>query len=168
MKFSSPELLGDLHDVGHFACGESQLDDWLRLRAFDNLTNLASTTYVVCPEEKVNVAGFYALAMGQVISTDVTARVRRNMPQIIPAVVLGRLAVDQSFQGNGLGALLLRDAIVRSHRVAKEIAGRLIVVHAISASAEAFYLHNGFERLKSPTPTFALDLVRLPQSLLED
>jgi GNAT superfamily N-acetyltransferase len=75
-------------------------------------------------------------------------------------VVLGRLAIDLTCQGKGLGAMLLADAVDRSRRAAKEVAARLLIVHAISEAAEAFYEHHGFSRLPVETPTLAIDLVR--------
>jgi GNAT superfamily N-acetyltransferase len=83
---------------------------------------------------------------------------RRNMPRQIPAVILGRLAIDQQWQGKGLGKALLLDAVQRSIRAAQEVSARLLIVHAISQAASEFYLHHGFVRLPLETPTFALDL----------
>jgi GNAT superfamily N-acetyltransferase len=86
---------------------------------------------------------------------------RRNMPKFIPAVMLGRLAIDQTWHGKGLGRALLADVIARAARAASEVSARLVIVHAISPAAEAFYLHHGFTRLPVETPTLALDLVKL-------
>jgi len=83
------------------------------------------------------------------------------MPHHIPAVILGRLAIDRTWQGQGLGRALLADAVRRSLRASHEISARLVIVHAISAAAEAFYLHHGFTRLPVETPTLALDLIKL-------
>ena len=82
---------------------------------------------------------------------------RRNMPRHIPVVILGRLAIDEKWQGKGLGGALLRDA---AERAAKEVSARLMIVHAISPSVETFYLHHGFSRLPTETPTYALDLIK--------
>ena len=86
---------------------------------------------------------------------------RRNMPPQIPSVILGRLAMDRAWQGKGLGAALLADALRRCIKASSEVAARLIIVHAISPAAEAFYLHHGFTRLPTDTPTLALDLVKV-------
>jgi len=82
------------------------------------------------------------------------------MPRFIPAVALGRLAVDENWQRNGLGAARLKDAVLRSLRAAEEGSARPVVVHAISPAAEAFYPRHGFSRLPVDTPTHALDLVK--------
>jgi GNAT superfamily N-acetyltransferase len=106
------------------------------------------------------VVGYYALAMGSVLGQEVLGGMRRNMPRVIPAVVLGRLAVDQQHQGHGLGGFLLRDAVLRGIRAAGDVATRLMLVHALTPAAEAFYFKHGFTRLPGGAPTLALDLVK--------
>lgn len=121
----------------------------------------ASRTYVICPPDSLTVIGYYTLCMGQILNQETVGSMRRNMPRQIPAVVLGRLAVDQQWQGKGLGKALFQDAVQRSVRAAKEVSARLLIVHAISQAATEFYLHHGFVRLPLETPTFALDLIKL-------
>jgi GNAT superfamily N-acetyltransferase len=162
--FDAPVPLTERHDLDDFDSGEAMLDDWLRQRALANMAIAASRTYVVCPAGSRSVIGFYALSMGQILNQEATGRMRRNMPRQIPAVILGRLAIDRNWQGQGLGAALLRDAVERSSRAAGEVAARLLVVHAISPAAEAFYRHFGFTRLPVETPTLALDLVKLARA----
>ena len=159
--FTVPALLADDHDVGAFQSGEPSLDDWLRGRALANMALGASRTFVSCQAGSRRVVGFYALSMGQILNQEAVGSVRRNMPRFIPAVVLGRLAVDETWQGKGLGAALLKDAVLRSLRAAEDVSARLVVVHAISPAAEAFYLRHGFKRLPVDAPTLALDLMKL-------
>ena len=121
----------------------------------------ASRTYVVCPTDSSRIVGYFALSMGQILADEATGSMRRNMPKFIPAVVLGRLAIDRAWQGKGLGRALLADAVQRSLRASAEVSARRVIVHAISPAAEAFYLHHGFSRLPVETPTLALDLVKL-------
>jgi GNAT superfamily N-acetyltransferase len=156
-----PVLLAKRHDLAGFASGEQTLDDWLRQRALANLENGASRSYVVCPAGDDRVVGYYALAMGQVLNREVPGNIRRNMPVKIPAVTLGRLAVDRTAQGQGLGGALLQDAVVRSLRAAEVVAARLMIVHAISPAAETFCLHHGFRRISGDAPALALDLVKV-------
>jgi GNAT superfamily N-acetyltransferase len=162
-KFDPPVTLTADHELDDFTSGEPSLDDWLKQRALPNMQNAASRTYVVCPSGSRKVAAYYALAMGQVLNRDAIGSMRRNMPEQIPAVVLGRLAVDKTAQGKVLGAALLRDAVNRSVRAATQISARLLIVHAISNSAEDFYAHYGFKRLPLETVTLALDLLKLPK-----
>ncbi len=162
-KFDAPVPLTAEHELEEFDSGEPSLDDWLKKRALANRESGASNTYVVCPSNSLKVAGFYALAAGQIVKQDVTAAIWRNMPDLIPAVVLGRLAVDVSAQGQGQGAALLLDAVERSLRAGSEVAVRLVMVHAISEAAAAFYERYGFRRLPFETLTLALDLTKLPK-----
>jgi GNAT superfamily N-acetyltransferase len=159
-RFDAPVLLSEPHDLSTFDSGERVLDDWLRRRAWQNLQMAASRTYVVCAAGTMRVAGYFALSMGQILAQETTGAMRRNMPRHIPAVMLGRLAVDRACQGKGLGRALLADAVRRSLRAGSEVSARLVIVHAISSAAEAFYLHHGFTRLPVETPTLALDLVK--------
>ena len=156
-----PTPLTKAHQTELFDSGEAVLDEWLRKRALTNQQSGASRTYVICQADFCRVVGYFALGMGQILSTEATGAMRRNMPKTIPAVMLGRLAIDQPWQGQGLGRALLAEAVARATRASHDVSAGLVVVHAISPRAEAFYLHHGFTRLPVDTPTFALDLVRL-------
>lgn len=137
-----PEKLSAIHEVSGFVSGEPVLDDWLRRRALKNEASGASRTYVVCAGK--TVVGYYTLAVGAVAQVAAPGRVRRNMPDPLPVMVLGRLAVDMAYHRRGLGTGLLRDAILRTVQAA-EIAGiRAILVHALSESAKHFYEDWGF------------------------
>ncbi len=159
--FDRPVLLTSGHDPSAFASNEPALDDWLRHRALNNQLVAASRTYVTCRAGSPIVAGFFALSMGQIMAGDVVGSMRRNMPAAIPAVVLGRLAVDRTAQGAGLGRALLTDAVRRALLASQGVSARLVIVHAISAGAEAFYRHHGFTRLPIEQPMLALDLTKL-------
>jgi GNAT superfamily N-acetyltransferase len=149
-----PERLTPAQELDDFDSSVPQLDDWLKRRAARNEAEGASRTYVVC--QRMRVAAFYCLANGAVLHADAPGRVRRNMPDPIPVMVLGRLAVDRRFQGRGLGRALLRDAILRTLQAA-EIAGvRAILVHAQDERAETFYERSGF--LPSPIDPLTLML----------
>ena len=139
---SPPEKLRAEHDLSEFNCGEPSLDDWLRRRAPQNEESGASRTYVVCAGE--HVAGYYALAVGAVAHAEAPGRIRRNMPDPVPVMIIGRLAVHKDHQGRQIGHGLLRDAVLRTLQAA-EIAGvRAILVHAISERARKFYEGCGF------------------------
>jgi GNAT superfamily N-acetyltransferase len=162
---SSPAILTATHEVDEFKSGEETLDSWLRERAMANMESAASRTYVICPAGTPQVIGYYAVCMGQVLNQEVTGAMRRNIPRQIPAVILGRLAVDHRWTGTGLGGALLRDAVERSVRASREISARLMIVHAISLEAEAFYRHHGFIHLPSiQGATYAFYLAKYGQS----
>jgi len=160
LLFEAPVLLAETHDCDAFNSGEPVLDDWLRERAWHNQQLAASRTYVVCPAGSPGVIGYFALSMGQILAQEVTGAMRRNMPRAIPSIVLGRLAIDREWQGKGLGRALLSDVVRRALIASAEVSARLVIVHAISPAAEAFYVHNGFTRLPIGTPALALDLVK--------
>ncbi|VBB41583.1 GCN5-related N-acetyltransferase [uncultured Desulfatiglans sp.] len=139
---NAPEPLAGNHDVLSFRSGEPSMDDWLKRRALANQSSGASRTYVITENDRV--IGYYALAAGAVAALEAPSKVRRNMPDPIPVMVLGRLAVDEEWQGQGFGLDLLRDAILRTLQAA-EIAGiRALLVHALHERAARFYEHAGF------------------------
>jgi len=141
-EISAPERLSANHDLSQFQCGEPELDAWLKLRANHNEDGGASRTYVVCVGSRV--VGYYALAAGSAAHLDAPGRVKRNMPNPVPLMVIGRLAIDREFQGRRIGWALLKDAVLRTLQAA-EIAGiRAILVHAISENARQFYERSGF------------------------
>ncbi|CZX49009.1 acetyltransferase [Enterobacter hormaechei] len=111
-------------------------------------------------DRRVFNSGFYSLATGSVNHTQATGNLRRNMPDPIPVIILARLAVDVSLRGNGLGADLLHDAVLRCYRVAENIGVRAIMVHALTEEAKAFYIHHGFKASQTQERTLFL---RLPQ-----
>lgn len=152
-KLHPPQPLTSEHELEGFDSGVAELDDWLRRRALNNQTGGASRTYVVSIEQKV--IAYYCLAAGAVSNAGTPSRVRRNMPDPIPVMVIGRLAVARSWQGKGFGRALVRDAVLRTLQAA-EIAGiRAILVHAISEQARQFYESCGF----TPSPIAPMTLL---------
>ena len=142
-----PCPIGQSHKLEEFSCSIASLDRWLKTKAWHNENARASRTYVLCDDDN-NVIGYYALATGSISPNQAPRKVKRNMPNPIPVMVLGRLAVDQNYQGKGLGDALLRDAILRIIQAA-EIAGiKAIVVHAISEQAKQYYAARSF--IESP------------------
>jgi GNAT superfamily N-acetyltransferase len=143
VPLSRPEPLADAHELNDFFSGVASLDDWFKRRARANQLSGASRTFVVADDHRV--VGYYALASGAITVDASVGRFRRNMPDPIPVAVLGRLAVDRSQQGRGLGRALFRDCALRVSHAADAIGIRGIVVHAISEQAKAFYLALGFD-----------------------
>ena len=163
MSLPAPEPLAADHHLDGFSCGQVTLDGWLKTRARKNEREGGSRTYVVC--EGKAVVGYYALAVGSVIAADAPGKVRRNMPDPILVMVLGRLAIDQTRQGQGIGSALLRDAIFRTLQAA-EIGGiRALMVHAIDDAANRFYEHHGFMRLPIDPATLMIMLKGAKQAI---
>ena len=154
---SAPQPLAAAHLLGDFECGEPTLDEWLRRRAMYNQATGASRTFVVVDEEN-RVHGFYAMAAGAVSHLVATSAVRRNMPDPIPVMVLGRLAVDRKSQGIQLGAAMLLDAVNRAITVSQNTGVRALLVHALNEQAKGFYEHYGFQESPQHPMTLMLRL----------
>lgn len=163
MPLLRPEPLAETHDLNDFFSGVSSLDDWLKRRARPNQVSGASRTFILTEERRV--IGYYALASGAITVADSTGRFRRNMPDPIPVAVLGRLAIDRSQQGRGLGRALFRDCALRVAHAADAIGIRGILVHAISEQAKAFYLALGFDPSPSEPMTLMVTLADIRELL---
>lgn len=153
MTIAAPEPLTAHHQLESFASGNESLDRWLKARALKNQASGASRTFVAC--EGSSVRAYYALASSAVVVNAATSRFRRNMPDPIPVVVLGRLAVDRTLHGKGVGRALVRDACLRMIQAADMIGIRGMLVHALSDDARRFYEHLGFE----PSPLDPMTLM---------
>lgn len=152
---AGPQPLSTHHQLDNFKSGELSLDDWLKRHALKNQTNGASRTYVICEEDAV--IGYYCLAAGAIGHAEAPGTMRRNRPNPIPVLVLGRLAIDKEYQQQGLGTALLRDAILRALQAA-EIAGvTALLVHALSENARRFYRSRGF--VESPIKPMTMCLM---------
>lgn len=157
MSLLAPCLLTEQADTTLFNSTTPSLDDWLKRRAMANQVSGASRTYVVTDHSSARrVMGYYCLVSGALAVVDAPGAIRRNMPDPIPMTILGRLAVDSSWQGRGLGAALLQDAVLRTRQAAAIVGVRGLLAHALSAPAKAFYEHHGFTA--SPTQPMTLVL----------
>ena len=145
-ELSAPTPLLATHVTDEFDCGEPVLNDWLIKRALKNENSGASRTFVVCQNNRV--VGYYVLATGSVMHKQAPSKVRRNMPDPVPVMILGRLAVSIDMQSAGLGRALLRDAILRTLGVSKQAGIKALLVHALSDAAHKFYRQCGF--IESP------------------
>ncbi|MDO7883661.1 GNAT family N-acetyltransferase [Salinibacterium soli] len=117
----------------------------MRSRALKNETTGASRTFVTVENESGKVAGYYCLSAGSLALEDASGRVKRNMPSPIPIILIGRLAVDRQFQGYGLGASMLQDAVLKGVEASRLLGARAFVVDALNEEAERFYRKFGFE-----------------------
>ena len=155
----APEPLTPEHDIADFDCGVASLNHWLERRAAANQISGASRTFVACEDRKV--VGYYALASSAIAPVAASGRFRRNMPDPIPVVVLGRLAVATSLHGHGLGRDLFQDAALRVIHAADAIGIRGMVVHTLSEEAKAFYLRLGLEESPLDPMTLAVTVTDL-------
>ncbi|WP_225318844.1 GNAT family N-acetyltransferase [Cellvibrio sp. KY-GH-1] len=163
-KITAPGLLASTHELGNFNSGNSTLDEWLIRRALKNQESGASRTFVIC-EDGSRVIGYYALATGSIERISAAGSFSRGMPDPIPVIILGRLAVDIKFQGKRLGAALLKDAMLRTLAIASNVGVRGLLVHAISEQAKQFYLQYGFQKSPTDPMTLLLSLKNISQHL---
>jgi GNAT superfamily N-acetyltransferase len=162
---SAPQPLTDQHHLAEFDSGEPSLDDWLKRRAAKNQANGSSRTYVVC--EGNTVIGYYCLAAGAIGHIEAPSSMKRNRPDPVPVLVLGRLAIHKDHQQKGIGTALLNDAIRRAIQAA-DIAGvTALLVHAISKEARRFYLSRGFIESPIKPMTLCLMLATVVRALRE-
>lgn len=164
-SFRPPESITAAHDLNGFESGEPTLDDWLRRRALRNEIGGGSRTYVVCAKPGNRVVAYYCLAVGAVARAGASSRVRRKMPDPIPAMVIGRLAVDHGFQSRGIGRAMMRDAILRTIQAASIAGIRAILVHAISEKARQFYERCGFHSSPIDPMTLMISVAEAEQAL---
>src|SRR5258707_730462 len=141
-KLTPPAALTSAHNLTRFQCGKAPLDDWLRLHALNN-EGRSSRTYVVC--DGLEVVGYYCLSTGAEKRESAPSKIRRNIPDPVPMIVLGRLAVHIDHHGKGIGDGLLKDALMRAAQVSKIVGSRAVLVHAIDQDAVMFYVRYGFE-----------------------
>jgi len=163
VNLTSPEPLTTDHQIDTFDCGVPELNDWLKKRARNNQKEDASRTYVVADGEKV--VGYYALSAASINSVAVPGQFRRNMPNPIPVLLLGRLAVDLSCEKIGLGRALFKDGAKRAMSAADIVGIRGLIVHAISNEAKAFYLAVGFDQSPLEPMTLMVTMADLRAAL---
>ena len=139
LPFSAPELLQTFHDTSSFDCGKEPLNEFLQHHALPNQSGGAAKTYVVANSSRI-VVGYYSLAATSVSHEEVPDRVKQGQPRHpIPALLMGRFAVDKSEQARGLGRALFRDAMLRALSVSQQVGVRAFVVDAKDDEAIKFY-----------------------------
>lgn len=157
-----PEPLAPRHDISQFSSGVPALDAWLRGKARLNEARGGARTYVVCDGGRA--VGFYSLAASAVERRRAPSRVGRGMPDPVPVILLGQLAVDEAYQGRRLGSDLLIDAMRRALAAAGVIGARAVIVQAVDERAKAFYGRFGFRPFSDREPL----MLALRTSELED
>lgn len=131
------------HDLSEFTCGNAELDDWL-LRHARTATGQGTRTYVLVDDGGA-VVGYFALAPHLLERDPAPTRLARGAPRQIPAILLAKLALDVTVQGQGLGAELLVHALGTILDAGRRAGGRVVLVDAIDAAAHAFYEHHDFQ-----------------------
>ncbi len=152
---SPPSAITATHDLSQFRSGNESLDDWLRFRAIKS-EGRSARTYVVAHARQV--IGYYCISTGAEKRENVPSKLARNMPEPVPLILLGRLAVDVNCQGQGIGSGMLKDALLRAVQISRIGGSRAVIVHAIDQDAIAFYLKYGFVEFPDGSKTMFLPI----------
>jgi len=164
-NFKPPSLITPDQRLEIFDSGELSLNEWLKKRALKNQLVGASRCFVVCSEREV--IGYYTLSAGAISHEAAPKAMRRNMPNPLPILLLGRLAVDKHYHNMGIGQALLRDAMMRAVNVSGDARVFAILVHALTNQAKQFYLSRGF--VESPIQPMTLMMtIKTVQSILTE
>lgn len=160
------ELLGSAHDREGFCCGNAALDRYLKEQASQDLRRGCATPFVLSPgADQSAILGYYTLSSYGIDVGELPPDVAKKLPRypLVPATLLGRLAVDKRHHGEGIGEFLLMDALHRALRQSAQIAAAAVVVEAIDERAAQFYRHFGF----TPFPSSAGRLFILTKTVKE-
>lgn len=144
------ESLNSTHKKSDFSCGKEMLDNYLHKQANQDIKRKLSACFVVREEQTESIKGYYTLSNNSIPLKDIPNNIRKKLPKsytTIPTTLLGRLAIDSNFQGQGLGKLILIDALKRSFELSKTIGSFAVVVDPIDENAERFYIKYGFLKL---------------------
>ncbi|WP_137391438.1 GNAT family N-acetyltransferase [Rhodoligotrophos defluvii] len=161
-SITPPAPINGEHSLDQFFCGKEPLDDWLRNTARGSEGKTART-YVTCVGQRV--IGYYCLATGAVVRSSMPRNYRHGNPDPVPIMLIGRLAVDRHFQGNGVGKALLKDAFLRIVEASSIVGARAIIVHAIDEGAAVFYTNFGFIPFPDNPTTYMLPIEAIRSSL---
>lgn len=156
------EPLAD-HDLAEFDCGNAELDDWLRRHAH-TATGQGTRTYLLVDDDR-SVVGYVAIAPHLLRRDEAPKRLARGAPEQIPAILLAKLALDSSVQGQGLGSELLVSALDVVINAARRAGGRVVLVDAIDDAARAFYERHDFELLPGRTHRLVMKLSSVAKAL---
>jgi GNAT superfamily N-acetyltransferase len=159
------ERLAGRHDRTGFSCGVTQLDDFLTRYASQYEKRGIGRTHVLVRDNEPRVYGYYTLAAGEIEAARLPPEMAKRLPRHpIPTLLLGRLAVDLSVRGQGLGGLLLRDAFGQAVEIADRVGVFALVVDAIDEDAARFYERFGFNRLPDTPNRLLIPLDTVHQS----
>lgn len=165
MGITAPEPLSSNHNFANFTCDKPVLDNWLKKKAFKNQTDGGSRTFAVTDTDTDQVVGYYCISTGSVSHELAPGNVRRNMPDPIPVILLGRLAVDNGYANLGIGRGLMKDCYKRAAAVAEQVGVRALLAHALDEESRQYYLHLGFTESPIQERTLMLRIKDIVSSL---
>lgn len=154
-------------DRSDFTCGKDSLDGYFQTQISQDVRRQVATAFVAIHTATAAVAGYYTLAAAQVSLNDLDDDWRKKLPRYaaLPAVLVGRLAIDRRFQEHGLGSALLSDAATRILR--SEIGAHFLIVDAIDDQAALFYQHHGMRRVPDMEHRLFIPLATLANSFTD-
>lgn len=164
-RLTEPAALESDHILTDFDCGEQSINDWLQRKALRSEKNHSARTYVICRESSMLAVGYYALSTGTIERAVAPSNLSRNAPNPIPAILLGRLGVDKSEQGSGIGEALIADALKRALKASTIIGARAVIVHALNPNLDSFYQRLGFKVLQPDLSSFYYPIRKIHQAL---
>ena len=151
------ETLNSEHKKSTFCSGKAMLDDYLQKQASQDVRRKLAACFVIVDKETNLIKGYYTLANNSIPLTLVPQDLQKQLPKSyisIPTILLGRLAVEKKFQGNGTGKLLLIDALKRSYTLSKNIVSFAVIVDPLDQDAKNFYIKYGFITLSDSGKMF--------------
>lgn len=164
MAISAPETLSEAHDLSQFSCGKASLDTWLQTRAFSNQKK--GFTAVMVVHDAGRVVGYYGLAPTAVVPASMPRSIRTGQsPDPLPCLLLGQLATDEEWRGQGIGTGLLKHALQRCVEGATLIGGRALIVNAVDDEAADFWRRRGFLPSKDDPMVLARSILDIAASL---
>lgn len=157
---------GKIHDRASFSSGTPELDRYIRQQASQDIKRNVARIFVATQAGQPAIGGYYGLSAASFTRDKLPKEQARRLPHYpIPSVLLGRLAVDQSLQGQGLGTFLLMDAMNRALMATQAVAMHALVVDAINDDAAAFYKKYGFIPLQDDNRRLFLPMATIQQLL---
>lgn len=144
------EALNSTHEKEDFACGNEILDSYIKQQAGQDVKRKLSVCFVCVHAQSKLVKAYYTLSSSSIPLDMVPAAFKKNLPPSyisIPCTLLGRLAIDSKFQNQGLGKMLLIDALRRAYEISKSIGSFAIIVDPIDDNAKSYYTKFGFIQL---------------------
>lgn len=144
------EILNSKHRKKEFFCGKNILDKYLHQQANQDIKRKLSVCFVLIDSETENIKGYYTLSNNSISQDIIPSKLRGKLPKsysLIPVTLLGRLAIDEKFQGKGIGRILLIDALKRCYQISKSIGSFAVIVDPLDNDAESFYEKYGFVKL---------------------
>ncbi len=165
------ELLTKDHDRTQFDCGVSSLNTYLQRQASQDQSRKVASVFVSCFESTSRVRGYYTLSSATISIDELSERQQKKLPRYphVPATLVGRLAVDKQTRGQGLGSMLLLDALARAHRASEAVASYAVTVDVLEVEPDPlrFYEQYGFARVRSHPRQLYLPMATIDQLLRE-